>query len=126
MSVETKLDIVEDLNLATEEDAARLDDKNVKAIVPEVPPTAEEIDAMEKVEVLEEDKADADFPSNESNGKEPVKDGSKENTQDVETVSSNGVSESNENVSSDPELEEALKKFDELTISVEDVKKIHF
>ena len=62
MSVETKLDIVEDLNLATEEDAARLDDKNVKAIVPEVPPTAEEIDAMEKVEVLEEDKAEADFP----------------------------------------------------------------
>ena len=27
MSVETKLDIVDDLNLATEEDAARLDDK---------------------------------------------------------------------------------------------------
>lgn len=123
MSVETKLDIVEDLNLATEEDAARLDDKNVKAIVPEVPPTAEEIEAMEKVEVLEEDKAEADFPSNESNGEEPAKDGSKEDTQDVETVSSNGVSESNENVSSDPELEEALKKFDELTISVEDVKK---
>lgn len=123
MSVETKLDIVEDLNLATEEDAARLDDKNVKAIVPEVPPTAEEIEAMEKVEVLEEDKADADFPSNESNGEEPAKDGSKENTQDVEIVSSNGVSESNENDPSDPELEEALKKFDELTISVEDVKK---
>ena len=123
MSVETKLDIVDDLNLATEEDAARLDDKNVKAIVPEVPPTAEEIEVMEKVEVLEEDKAEADFPSNESHGEEPIKDGSKENTQDVETVSSNGVSESNENVSSDPELEEALKKFDELTISVEDVKK---
>ena len=123
MSVETKLDIVEDLNLATEEDAARLDDKNVKAIVPEVPPTAEEIDAMEKVEVLEEDKAEADFPSNESNGEEPVKDGSKEDNQNIETSSSNGVSESNENDPSDPELEEALKKFDELTISVEDVKK---
>lgn len=123
MSVETKLDIVDDLNLATEEDAARLDDKNVKAIVPEVPPTAEEIEAMEKVEVLEEDKAEADFPSNESNGEEPAKDGSKENTQDAKTSGSNGVSESNENAPSDPELEEALKKFDELTISVEDVKK---
>ena len=131
MSEETKLDIVDDLNLATEEDAARLDDKNVKAIVPEVPPTAEEIDAMEKVEVLEEDKAEADFPSNESHGEEPAKDGSKEDTQDVETVSSNGVSESNENVSSDPELEEALKKsisenkeFPKLDLSDDDIQNI--
>ena len=60
------------LETVSEEDMAKFPEGEIiQPIVPETIPTVEEIEKMEKVEVLpEEDKADADFPSNESGSSE--------------------------------------------------------
>jgi len=78
---------------------------------------------MEKVEVLpEEDKADADFPSNEG----AVESGRESDTTPVEsaggTTSSDGDSEDVESSIDSEELEKILKEFDNINITVEDVK----
>ena len=78
---------------------------------------------MEKVEVLpEEDKAEADFPSNETT----VESGHEGNASKVKissrVVSTDGNSEDVESPIDSKELEEILNKFDTIDITVEDIK----
>lgn len=115
---------ISDLETVSEEDMAKFPEGEIiQPIVPEIIPTVEEIEKMEKVEVLpEEDKADADFPSNEG----AVKSGRESDTTTVEstggTTSSDGDSEDVESSIDSEELEKILKEFDNINITVEDVK----
>lgn len=115
---------ISDLETVSEEDMAKFPEGEIiQPIVPETIPTVEEIEKMEKVEVLpEEDKADADFPSNEG----AVESGRESDTTPVEsaggTTSSDGDSEDVESSIDSKELEEILKEFDNINITVEDVK----
>lgn len=115
---------ISDLETVSEEDMAKFPEGEIiQPIVPETIPTVEEIEKMEKVEVLpEEDKADADFPSNEG----AVESGRESDTTPVEsaggTTSSDGDSEDVESSIDSEELEKILKEFDNINITVEDVK----
>ena len=115
---------IKDLETVSEEDMAKFPEGEIiQPIVPETIPTVEEIEKMEKVEVLpEEDKADADFPSNEG----AVESGRESDTTPVEsaggTTSSDGDSEDVESSIDSEELEKILKEFDNINITVEDVK----
>lgn len=115
---------ISDLETVSEEDMAKFPEGEIiQPIVPETIPTVEEIEKMEKVEVLpEEDKADADFPSNEG----AVESGRESDTTTVEstggTTSSDGDSEDVESSIDSEELEKILKEFDNINITVEDVK----
>lgn len=115
---------ISDLETVSEEDMAKFPEGEIiQPIVPETIPTVEEIEKMEKVEVLpEEDKADADFPSNEG----AVESGHESDTTPVEstggTTSSDGDSEDVESSIDSEELEKILKEFDNINITVEDVK----
>ena len=115
---------ISDLETVSEEDMAKFPEGEIiQPIVPETIPTVEEIEKMEKVEVLpEEDKADADFPSNEG----AVESGRESDTTSVEstggTTSSDGDSEDVESSIDSEELEKILKEFDNINITVEDVK----
>ena len=115
---------ISDLETVSEEDMAKFPEGEIiQPIVPETIPTVEEIEKMEKVEVLpEEDKADADFPSNEGT----VESGRESNTTPVESTSGitspDGDSEDVESSIDSKELEEILNKFDTIDITVEDVK----
>ena len=115
---------ISDLETVSEEDMAKFPEGEIiQPIVPETIPTVEEIEKMEKVEVLpEEDKADADFPSNEG----AVESGRESDTTPVEsaggTTSSDGDSEDAESSIDSEELEKILKEFDNINITVEDVK----
>lgn len=116
---------ISDLETVSEEDMAKFPEGEIiQPIVPETIPTVEEIEKMEKVEVLpEEDKADADFPSNEG----AVESGRESDTTPVEsaggTTSSDGDSEDVESSIDSEELEKILKEFDNINITVEDVKQ---
>jgi hypothetical protein len=116
---------ISDLETVSEEDMAKFPEGEIiQPIVPETIPTVEEIEKMEKVEVLpEEDKADADFPSNETT----VESGRESDTTPVEsaggTTSSDGDSEDVESSIDSEELEKILKEFDNINITVEDVKQ---
>nr|DAT21390.1 MAG TPA: hypothetical protein [Caudoviricetes sp.] len=115
---------ISNLETVSEEDMAKFPEGEIiQPIVPETIPTVEEIEKMEKVEVLpEEDKADADFPSNEG----AVESGRESDTTTVEstggTTSSDGDSEDVESSIDSEELEKILKEFDNINITVEDVK----
>ena len=115
---------ISDLETVSEEDMAKFPEGEIiQPIVPETIPTVEEIEKMEKVEVLpEEDKAEADFPSNETT----VESGNEGNTAKVKissrVVSTDGNSEDVESPIDSKELEEILNKFDTINITVEDVK----
>ena len=115
---------ISDLETVSEEDMAKFPEGEIiQPIVPETIPTVEEIEKMEKVEVLpEEDKADADFPSNEGT----VESGYEGNAAKVKissrVVSTDGDSEDVESTIDSKELEEILNKFDTIDITVEDVK----
>lgn len=115
---------ISDLETVSEEDMAKFPEgETIQPIAPETIPTVEEIEKMEKVEVLpEEDKADADFPSNEG----AVESGRESDTTTVEstggTTSSDGDSEDVESSIDSEELEKILKEFDNINITVEDVK----
>lgn len=115
---------ISDLETVSEEDMAKFPEGEIiQPIVPETIPTVEEIEKMEKVEVLpEEDKADADFPSNEGS----VESGRESDTTPVEsasgTTSTDGDSEDVESSIDSEELEKILKEFDNINITVEDVK----
>lgn len=115
---------ISDLETVSEEDMAKFPEGEIiQPIVPETIPTVEEIEKMEKVEVLpEEDKAEADFPSNETT----VESGRESDTTTVEstggTTSSDGDSEDVESSIDSEELEKILKEFDNINITVEDVK----
>lgn len=116
---------ISDLETVSEEDMAKFPEGEIiQPIVPETIPTVEEIEKMEKVEVLpEEDKAEADFPSNEG----AVESGRESDTTPVEsaggTTSSDGDSEDVESSIDSEELEKILKEFDNINITVEDVKQ---
>ena len=115
---------ISDLETVSEEDMAKFPEGEIiQPIVPETIPTVEEIEKMEKVEVLpEEDKANADFPSNEG----AVESGHESDTTPVEstggTTSSDGDSEDVESSIDSEELEKILKEFDNINITVEEVK----
>ena len=115
---------ISDLETVSEEDMAKFPEGEIiQPIVPETIPTVEEIEKMEKVEVLpEEDKAEADFPSNEG----AVESGHEGNASKVKissrVVSTDGNSEDVESPIDSKELEEILNKFDTIDITVEDVK----
>ena len=115
---------ISNLETVSEEDMAKFPEGEIiQPIVPETIPTVEEIEKMEKVEVLpEEDKADADFPSNEG----AVESGRESDTTTVEstggTTSSDGDSKDVESSIDSEELEKILKEFDNINITVEDVK----
>nr|DAX71274.1 MAG TPA: hypothetical protein [Bacteriophage sp.] len=115
---------ISDLETVSEEDMAKFPEgETIQPIAPETIPTVEEIEKMEKVEVLpEEDKADANFPSNEG----AVESGRESDTTPVEsaggTTSSDGDSEDVESSIDSEELEKILKEFDNINITVEDVK----
>ena len=115
---------ISDLETVSEEDMAKFPEGEIiQPIVPETIPTVEEIEKMEKVEVLpEEDKAEADFPSNEGT----VESGHEGNASKVKissrVVSTDGNSEDVESPIDSKELEEILNKFDTIDITVEDVK----
>ena len=115
---------ISDLETVSEEDMAKFPEGEIiQPIVPETIPTVEEIEKMEKVEVLpEEDKAEADFLSNEGT----VESGRESDTTTVEstggTTSSDGDSEDVESSIDSEELEKILKEFDNINITVEDVK----
>lgn len=115
---------ISNLETVSEEDMAKFPEGEIiQPIVPETIPTVEEIEKMEKVEVLpEEDKADADFPSNEG----AVESGRESDTTPVEstggTTSSDGDSEDVESSIDSEELEKILKEFDNINITVEDIK----
>lgn len=115
---------ISDLETVSEEDMAKFPEGEIiQPIVPETIPTVEEIEKMEKVEVLpEEDKAEADFPSNEG----AVESRRESDTTTVEstgeTTSSDGDSEDVESSIDSEELEKILKEFDNINITVEDVK----
>ena len=115
---------ISDLETVSEEDMAKFPEgETIQPIAPETIPTVEEIEKMEKVEVLpEEDKAEADFPSNEGT----VESGDEGNAAKVKissrVVSTDGNSEDVESPIDSKELEEILNKFDTIDITVEDVK----
>ena len=115
---------IKDLETVSEEDMAKFPEGEIiQPIVPETIPTVEEIEKMEKVEVLpEEDKAEADFPSNEG----AIESGYEGNASKVKissrVVSTDGNSEDVESPIDSKELEEILNKFDTIDITVEDVK----
>ena len=115
---------ISELETVSEEDMAKFPEgETIQPIAPETIPTVEEIEKMEKVEVLpEEDKAEADFPSNETT----VESGHEENASKVKissrVVSTDGNSEDVESPIDSKELEEILNKFDTIDITVEDVK----
>lgn len=115
---------INELEAVSEEDMAKFPEgETIQPIAPETIPTVEEIEKMEKVEVLpEEDKAEADFPSNEG----AVESGRESDTTTVEsaggTTSSDGDSEDVESSIDSEELEKILKEFDNINITVEDVK----
>lgn len=115
---------ISDLETVSEEDMAKFPEGEIiQPIVPETIPTVEEIEKMEKVEVLpEEDKAEADFPSNEG----AIESGHEGNASKVKissrVVSTDGNSEDVESPIDSKELEEILNKFDTIDITVEDVK----
>lgn len=115
---------INELETVSEEDMAKFPEGEIiQPIVPETIPTVEEIEKMEKVEVLpEEDKAEADFPSNEG----AIESGHEGNASKVKissrVVSTDGNSEDVESPIDSKELEEILNKFDTIDITVEDVK----
>lgn len=115
---------INELETVSEEDMAKFPEGEIiQPIAPETIPTVEEIEKMEKVEVLpEEDKAEADFPSNETT----VESGNEGNAAKVKissrVVSTDGNSEDVESPIDSKELEEILNKFDTINITVEDVK----
>ena len=115
---------ISELETVSEEDMAKFPEGEViQPIAPETIPTVEEIEKMEKVEVLpEEDKAEANFPSNETT----VESGHESYTTPVEitsrTVSSDGNTENVESSVDSEELEKILNEFDNINITVEDVK----
>lgn len=115
---------INELETVSEEDMAKFPEGEIiQPIIPETIPTVEEIEKMEKVEVLpEEDKAEADFPSNETT----VENGHEGNASKVKissrVVSTDGNSEDVESPINSKELEEILNKFDTIDITVEDVK----
>ena len=115
---------INELETVSEEDMAKFPEGEIiQPIAPETIPTVEEIEKMEKVEVLpEEDKAEADFPSNETT----VESGHEGNASKVKisssVVSTDGNSEDVESPIDSKELEEILNKFDTIDITVEDVK----
>ena len=116
---------IKDLETVSEEDMAKFPEGEViKPIEPAVVPTVEEIEKMEKVEALpEEDKADADFPSNESGSSEGNDSTIVPNEESNESDGSIGDSDTVEDTLDTSELEEIINKFDEIDITVEDVKK---
>lgn len=115
---------ISELETVSEEDMAKFPEGEViQPIAPETIPTVEEIEKMEKVEVLpEEDKAEADFPSNET----AVESGYEGNAAKVKIASritsTDGNSEDVESSVDSEELEKILKDFDSINITVEDVK----
>lgn len=115
---------INELETVSEEDMAKFPEgETIQPIAPETIPTVEEIEKMEKVEVLpEEDKAEADFPSNETT----VESGHESYTTPVEitsgVVSSDGNTENVESSVDSEELEKILNEFDNINITVEDVK----
>ena len=115
---------ISELETVSEEDMAKFPEGEViQPIAPETIPTVEEIEKMEKVEVLpEEDKAEADFPSNETT----VESGHESYTTPVKIASritsTDGNSEDVESSVDSEELEKILKDFDSINITVEDVK----
>lgn len=115
---------INELETVSEEDMAKFPEgETIQPIAPETIPTVEEIEKMEKVEVLpEEDKAEADFPSNEG----AIESGHEGNASKVKissrVVSTDGNSEDVESPINSKELEEILNKFDTIDITVEDVK----
>ena len=115
---------IKDLETVSEEDMAKFPEGEIiQPIVPETIPTVEEIEKMEKVEVLpEEDKADADFPSNESGSSEGNDSATMSNEESNESDGSIGDSDTTEATLDTSELEEIINKFDEIDITVEDVK----
>lgn len=119
----TETEIAE-LEAVSEEDIANFEEIEVPApIIPEHLPTVDEIEMMETVKVLpEEDLADAAFPKSEEGSLE----GLQTNTESVEEpsgdLSTDGVSDSSEDVGSSEELEKILEEFDTIQITVEDVK----
>lgn len=119
----TETEIAE-LEAVSEEDIANFEEVEVPTvIIPERLPTVEEIEMMETIEVLpEEDLADAAFPKSEEGSLE----GLQANTESVEEpsgdLSTDGVSDSSEDVGSSEELEKILEEFDSIQITVEDIK----
>ena len=115
---------ISELETVSEEDMAKFPEGEViQPIAPETIPTVEEIEKMEKVEVLpEEDKAEADFPSNETT----VESGHESYATPVEitsrAVSSDGNTKDVESSVDSEELEKILNEFDNINITVEDVK----
>lgn len=115
---------ISELETVSEEDMAKFPEGEViQPIAPETIPTVEEIEKMEKVEVLpEEDKAEADFPSNETT----VESGNESNATPVKIASritsTDGNSEDVESSVNSEELEKILRDFDSINITVEDVK----
>ena len=115
---------ISELETVSEEDMAKFPEGEiVQPIAPETIPTVEEIEKMEKVEVLpEEEKAEANFPSNETT----VESGHEGNAAKVKIssriTSTDGNSEDVESSVDSEELEKILKDFDSINITVEDVK----
>lgn len=115
---------INELETVSEEDMAKFPEgETIQPIAPETIPTVEEIEKMEKVEVLpEEDKAEANFPSN----KTTVESGHEGNAAKVKIssriTSTDGNSEDVESSVDSEELEKILKDFDSINITVEDVK----
>lgn len=115
---------ISDLETVSEEDMAKFPEGEIiQPIVPETIPTVEEIEKMEKVEVLpEEDKAEADFPSNETTVESRNEGNAAKVKISSRVVSTDGNSEDVESPIDSKELEEILNKFDTIDITVEDVK----
>lgn len=115
---------INELETVSEEDMAKFPEGEIiQPIAPETIPTVEEIEKMEKVEVLpEEDKAEANFPSNETT----VESGHEGNATPVKIasriISTDGDSKDVESSVNSEELEKILKEFDSINITVEDVK----
>ena len=115
---------ISDLETVSEEDMAKFPEgETIQPIAPETIPTVEEIEKMEKVEVLpEEDKAEADFPSNEGTAESGYEGNASKVKISSRVVSTDGNSEDVESPIDSKELEEILNKFDTIDITVEDVK----
>lgn len=115
---------INELETVSEEDMAKFPEGEIiQPIAPETIPTVEEIEKMEKVEVLpEEDKAEANFPSNETT----IESGNEGNATPVKIASritsTDGNSEDVESSVNSEELEKILNDFDTINITVEDVK----
>ena len=115
---------ISELETVSEEDLAKFPEGEIiQPIIPETIPTVEEIEKMEKVEVLpEEDKAEADFPFNETT----VESGHESDTTPVEstsgTTSTDGSTEDVESSVDNEELEKILEGLDNINITIEDIK----